>query len=166
MPWTVILADEFASEFDRLPDAVQDELLAQAHVLERLGPQTGRPRVDTLWRGNGESDMARTLKVQMARLPAARRRKVKARARALVAEEMSLRDLRKALAKTQTDVARVLGVGQDTVSRYEQRTDLLLSTLRGYVHAMGGELSLVAQFPTRPPVRIKALADIPARRAG
>lgn len=51
--------------------------------------------------------MARTLKQQMARLPAARRRKVKARAHTLIAEEMSLRDLRKALAKTQTDVVRI-----------------------------------------------------------
>lgn len=39
---------EFEPEFDALPEPVQDELLAQATVLERFGPKTGRPRVDTL----------------------------------------------------------------------------------------------------------------------
>jgi len=48
MSWIVEFADEFETEFDRLPHAVQDELLAQAMVIARFGPQTGRPRVDTL----------------------------------------------------------------------------------------------------------------------
>lgn len=46
--WVVEFADEFEPEFDRLPVAVQDELLAQAAVLEQFGPSAGRPRVDTL----------------------------------------------------------------------------------------------------------------------
>lgn len=48
MPWTVEFADEFEPEFDALPAAVQDELLAQAKVLEQFGPTAKRPRVDTL----------------------------------------------------------------------------------------------------------------------
>lgn len=48
MRWIVEFADEFEPEFDRLPRAVQDELLAQALVIGRFGPHTGRPRVDTL----------------------------------------------------------------------------------------------------------------------
>ena len=55
-------------------------------------------------------------------------------------------------------VAEVLGVGQESVSRLEKRSDLLLSTLRGYVKAMGGELRLVAEFPNRPPVLLKGFA--------
>lgn len=39
---------EFDPEFDALPHAVQDELLAHAILLQRFGPQLGRPRVDTL----------------------------------------------------------------------------------------------------------------------
>lgn len=35
-------------EYDELPEEVQDELLALIEVLERIGPQLGRPRVDTL----------------------------------------------------------------------------------------------------------------------
>ena len=48
MPWTVRFADEFESEFAELTRPVQDELLAQTGLLERFGPQLGRPRVDTL----------------------------------------------------------------------------------------------------------------------
>ena len=91
--------------------------------------------------------MARTLADKIQQLPAVRRKKVEARAAELIAEELSLRDLRKAMNRTQMDVAKALKVGQDTVSRYEQRSDMLLSTLQGYVHAMGGELDLVVDFP-------------------
>jgi transcriptional regulator with XRE-family HTH domain len=71
-----------------------------------------------------------------------------------------LQDLRKAMNRTQVELARALNVGQDTVSRYEQRSDMLLSTLKDYVEAMGGELDSVGRFPYRRPVRIKALRDL------
>jgi DNA-binding transcriptional regulator YiaG len=103
--------------------------------------------------------MARTLAEKMQQLPAVRREKVEARAAELVAEEMSLRDLRKAMSRTQVELAKVLKVGQDTVSRYEQRSDMLLSTLQGYVQAMGGELDLVVTFPNRKPVKLKSLGE-------
>jgi transcriptional regulator with XRE-family HTH domain len=77
-----------------------------------------------------------------------------------MAEEMSLRDLRRAMNLTQVEVAKVLKVGQDTVSRYEQRSDMLLSTLQGYVQAMGGELDLVVTFPKRKSVRLKSLGEL------
>ena len=113
--------------------------------------------------------MGRTLNEVMTKLPKARRRAIGQRARELVAEEMSLRDLRKALQRTQTDVAATLGKGQDEVSRIEQRDDLLLSTLQGYVRSLGGELELVCTFKDRNPVRIKsgAVATVrkPAKRA-
>ena len=48
MDWEVVFDPAFESEFDALPIAVQDELLAQAKVLETFGPTLGRPRVDTL----------------------------------------------------------------------------------------------------------------------
>ena len=46
--WTVRFHEEFDKEFAGLPEAVQDELLAQSKVLEQFGPTLGRPRVDTL----------------------------------------------------------------------------------------------------------------------
>lgn len=88
-----------------------------------------------------------------------RRKKVEARAAALLAEEMTLRELRRARKLTQVKVARKLGVSQDYVSRLEKRSDLLLSTLRKTVQAMGGNLSLVAEFPDRAPVVISGIAD-------
>lgn len=48
MPWEVRFDDAFEAEFDQLPEAVQDELLARAKILEQFGPQLGRPNVDTL----------------------------------------------------------------------------------------------------------------------
>ena len=42
------------------------------------------------------------------------------------------------------DISPGFGVGQESVSRLEKRSDLLLSTLRGYVRKMGCELRLVA----------------------
>ncbi len=48
MPWAILFHDDFASEFDGLADAVKEELLAQAKVLEAFGPALGRPRADTL----------------------------------------------------------------------------------------------------------------------
>ena len=69
------------------------------------------------------------------------------------------------LARKLAQLAKWLGVGQDTVSRYERRTDMLLSTLQGYVRAMGGELDLVASFPGRPPMKIRSLGDVSASRA-
>ena len=48
MPWEARFDDAFEVEFDQLPEAVQDELLARVKVLEQFGPQLGRPHVDTL----------------------------------------------------------------------------------------------------------------------
>ena len=103
--------------------------------------------------------MAVNVDVKIAGLDPARRHKVEERALELIAEEMTLQELRKARQLTQVNVARKLGISQDGVSRLEQRSDLLLSTLRKTVEAMGGNLSLIAKFPDRPPVELAGLAD-------
>ena len=92
-----------------------------------------------------------------------RRRKVAARAAELIAEEMTLRDFRKARKLTQVRLARRLGITQDGVSRLEKRSDLLLSTLRETVEAMGGNLSLVAQFPDGAPVVLLGIVEEESR---
>jgi transcriptional regulator with XRE-family HTH domain len=104
-----------------------------------------------------------------------RRAKIEGRARQLIGEEMALQQLRKARQLTQKQMARVLKVGQDSVSRLESRSDLLISTLQSYVEAMGGALKIVVEFkegsavitglgmtepterPRVPPTRKKAL---------
>jgi len=111
--------------------------------------------------------MSRPLKEKITDLPVARRHKVEARAAELIAEAMTLRDLRKAMGKTQAKVAAELGVGQDSIARYEQRSDMLLSTLSDYVSKVGGTLELTARFPNRSPVRIKGSGAVsgPAGRS-
>jgi transcriptional regulator with XRE-family HTH domain len=98
----------------------------------------------------------------MKELPPIRRKKIEGRAAELIAEEMSLRDLRQALKLTQERLAEALGIGQDGVSRLEKRSDLLISTLRSYVEAMGGSLSIVAEFPDRHPILLSGLASVEA----
>lgn len=101
-----------------------------------------------------------TLAERLAKLPRTRRMKVEDRAKTLIAEEMSLQDLRKARKQTQVRVAKKLGINQENVSRIEKRSDLLISTLSSYVQAMGGKLSLVAEFPDRPPIALTGMADL------
>ncbi len=69
-----------------------------------------------------------------------------------------MRELRKARRLTQTEMAKALGVKQEQISRIEQRTDLHISTLRRSVEAMGGRLSLVAEFPDGAPVVVSGFA--------
>ena len=103
--------------------------------------------------------MSTNVNDKIKKLSPAQRKKVEARANELIAEEMTLRELRHARKLTQVRIAKTLGITQDSVSRLEKRSDLLLSTLRKTVQAMGGNLSLVAEFPDRAPVVLSGLAE-------
>jgi DNA-binding XRE family transcriptional regulator len=100
--------------------------------------------------------MAKKIEDVLSALPAKRQVKIRARA----AELATLRDLRIAASQTQEELAQALGVRQDTISRLEQRSDMLLSTMRRYVEAMGGQLDLVATFPNRPSVKLVHWSDV------
>ena len=56
MSWQILFDDEFAEELASFDFAVRVELLARAALLERFGPNLGRPRVDTL-NGSRHSNM-------------------------------------------------------------------------------------------------------------
>lgn len=103
--------------------------------------------------------MSKTLEEVLQALPIEQQAAVERRFQELYAEELSLRDLRKALKLTQNHIAQELKIGQESVSRLENRSDLLLSTLRNYIAAMGGELKLIVQFPDRPPVLLEGLLE-------
>jgi transcriptional regulator with XRE-family HTH domain len=103
--------------------------------------------------------MAITLKDKMKGLSPARRRKIEARTAEIVAEQMTLQELRHARKLTQVRMAKALGISQDGISKLEKRSDLLLSTLRKTIEAMGGSLSLVAEFPDRDPVVLAGITD-------
>jgi len=56
MRWQVLFHETFVNEFEALPDAVQDELLAHGELLATFGPRLGRPRADTL-KGSRHANM-------------------------------------------------------------------------------------------------------------
>jgi transcriptional regulator with XRE-family HTH domain len=99
-----------------------------------------------------------------AAFPPSRQRKIKKRAAELIAEEFTLRDLRKAQQITQEKVAQRLSGRQVYVSRLERRADMKLSTLRKYVRALGGDLQLMVIFPGDVPVRLRDIGTISGRR--
>jgi DNA-binding XRE family transcriptional regulator len=90
-------------------------------------------------------------------LPLARQRKIAKRAAELIAEEMTLQELRRAREITQVKMAKKLGIAQKQISEIEKRTDMHISTLRRSIEAMGGKLSLVAEFPDRKPVKLTGI---------
>lgn len=69
-----------------------------------------------------------------------------------------LRRLRELLGLTQLDVAQRLDVGQTVISRIEGRSDLLLSTIRSYLIALGGTLDMRAVLETGVVVQLDAIA--------
>ena len=101
--------------------------------------------------------MAINPKDYLAKLPKSRRDAIQARARELIAEELTLAELREASAAlpggTGQEARR--SAGSDLEARC--RADMYLSTLRNLIEAMGGTLEIIAQFPDRPPVRINQL---------
>ena len=78
----------------------------------------------------------------LAQLPASRRTRLKRRGKTLIEQEYTLRRLREARALTQQELAEMTGKAQANIVRLEKQSDLLISTLRGHVEAMGGKLEL------------------------
>lgn len=98
--------------------------------------------------------MGKALEEKLAGLSVERRQRIAARTAALIAEEKSLSELRRARSLTQKSLAKKLGIGQESISKLESRSDLMLSTLKHHVEAMGGRLDLIARFPRPPPVSL------------
>jgi transcriptional regulator with XRE-family HTH domain len=102
--------------------------------------------------------MARNYKELQAKMDPA----ILADNRQLVREElqrMALEELRSARQLTQTDLAEMLDVPQSSISRIERRADMYLSTLRNYIHAMGGVLQIQALFPDGSAAVIHSFGD-------
>jgi transcriptional regulator with XRE-family HTH domain len=96
----------------------------------------------------------------MKKLSPERRAKIKARAQELLAEELTLSELRKARRLSQETLAEILQMRQGDLSKFERRADAYLSTIRRYVVAMGGTLDLIASFPNSKPVKIIHIGDL------
>ena len=76
-------------------------------------------------------------------------------------KELSLQELRKARELTQTSIAAELEIAQGDVSKLERRTDMYISTLANYLHAVGAELEIRAVFPDGHAVKITQFAEEP-----
>ncbi|QEH35630.1 hypothetical protein OJF2_41830 [Aquisphaera giovannonii] len=116
------------------------------------GPSSPSPTSDSAGTSNAWGNEARKttrLEDDLATLPAAEQQAVRDRAAELIAEEATLRQLREAREQTQAELAKTLHVNQAAISRLERRSDMDLSTLRGFIEAMGGQLEIVARFPDR-----------------
>ena len=80
-----------------------------------------------------------------------------------VSDALGLAEIRAHRGLTQVDVARVMETSQANVSKLERREDLYLSTLRGFVEALGGPRELSAVFPEGR-ITIATLGAEPAAR--
>ena len=111
--------------------------------------------------------MGRSIDNVIGGLSKARRERIEAKsvqlAREMIEHADSLGDIRKAMSKTQTEIARELGVGQVAVAQLEKRSDLLLSTLQRYVRATGAELSLVVHTKEGAQIVLENLGDLGAK---
>lgn len=96
----------------------------------------------------------------LSKLPPQQQAAVRDRAAELIEEEMTLRDLRRAREQSQRQMAEKLGIQQAAVSKLEHRTDMYISTLRDLIHAMGGELDVIARFPDKRPIRITQFSKL------
>lgn len=90
--------------------------------------------------------MTKNFKELQARMSPESRARAEAKTEQLT-REMALDELREARALTQEQLADQLNIKQPAVARMERRTDMYLSTLRGVIRAMGGELDIRAIFP-------------------
>lgn len=109
--------------------------------------------------------MGRNIDQLIAKLPKVRRNRISKKAD-LMAKEMvayadSLSMVRRALSKTQNQIGEDLGLPQNAVSQLESRSDLLLSTLRRYVNALGADLDLVVRLKDGSQIVLEGLGAIP-----
>lgn len=72
----------------------------------------------------------------------------------------SLAEIRNAFSKTQEEVAQILNVKQNAVAQLEKRSDLLMSTLRKYVEAMGGELAVAIRTGTGTVIMLDGFSSL------
>ncbi len=102
--------------------------------------------------------MAKNFRELEAKMSPAARARAEAKAERML-KDMALDELREALKLTQESLAESLHVNQAAISKVERRSDMLISTLRKIIEAMGGELEIRAILPAGV-VRINQFQDV------
>ena len=102
--------------------------------------------------------MAKNFRELEARMSPAARARAEAKAERML-NDMALDELREALKLTQESLAESLHVNQAAISKVERRSNMLISTLRKIIQAMGGELEIRAILPAGV-VRINQFQDV------
>ncbi len=114
--------------------------------------------------------MGRNINSVISSLPKSRRDRMETkaarRARETIDHADALAEIRRAMSKTQIEIARELGVGQVAVAQLEKRSDLLLSTLQRYVRAAGAELTLVIHTKQGAEIVLQGLGDLVGGKNG
>jgi len=93
----------------------------------------------------------------LASLPAEEQAAIEVRGKQILAKvkrQMTMAELRKTRKVSQAAMAEALGIGQEQISRMERRRDIRLSTIERTIHALGGELKIIATFPGQDPIII------------
>jgi transcriptional regulator with XRE-family HTH domain len=90
--------------------------------------------------------MSKSFKNLIRDMPTERRKRIRQKAKVLK-NQMALAELRKALDLTQDQLAETMQINQAAVSKFENQSDLYISTLRKILISMGAELKIIAQFP-------------------
>jgi hypothetical protein len=90
------------------------------------------------------SKRAALFSVEVARKGTRRTGRADGAPRSSDAVRMTLRALRDSVGKTQGEVAKEVSMTQPQLSRVEARHDHLISTLRKYVSALGGQIEVIA----------------------
>jgi len=92
--------------------------------------------------------MARSISKLSKDLSPKRRERVEQRKEQLQ-QEMTLAEVCKDSSLNQATLAKNLNVKQVEISKIENRVDMLMSTLRNFVQAIGGDLEVGSVFPDR-----------------
>ena len=102
--------------------------------------------------------MAKNFRELEAKMSPTARARAEAKAERML-KDMALDELREALKLTQESLAESLHVNQAAISKVERRSDMLISTLRKIIQAMGGDLEIRAILPAGV-VRINQFQDV------
>jgi transcriptional regulator with XRE-family HTH domain len=105
--------------------------------------------------------VAKSFRQLVTRTGTAKTRRIAARRTRELLAEMVLGEIREALGKTQSEMAKAAGMKQPSWAKLEGQTDMMVSTLQKLMAAMGGELEITVRFP-QGRVRLKQFGLLPA----